>query len=113
MMRESDRQHRKLAESSARQVRRLSREITPPAETTLAATSTGARWAFEERREVRSKLPTTRTPTALRPFVVILIASSSLAVSMPSLATRTAQPKDVGVYVTGEGIRGLADLEAK
>ena len=54
MMPESDRQDRELAELSARQVRRLSREITSAGGTTLATTSTGARWASEERREVEA-----------------------------------------------------------
>jgi hypothetical protein len=42
-----------------------------------------------------------------------LIASSTPEAWQPLSATRTALRKDVGVYVTGEAIRGLADLEAK
>jgi hypothetical protein len=43
--------------------------------------------------------------------VVILIASSTPGEWQPVSATPTA--RDVGVYVTGDAIRGLADLEAK
>ena len=43
---------------------------------------------------------------------MILIASSPGAV-LPLSATPTEQRRKSGVYVTGEAIRGLADLEAK
>jgi hypothetical protein len=54
----------------------------------------------------------TRTPTPLRQRVVILIASSTPVGWRPRWQ-HVRSAKDVGVYVTGEAIRGLADLEAK
>src|SRR5215211_5063407 len=63
-------------------------------------------------RAYRSRRPVTSSPTRPKPLVVILIASSTRGVA--ALVGNTyGAAKDVGVYVTGEAIRGLADLEAK
>jgi len=60
----------------------------------------------------RLSLPATSSPILPRPPVVILIGSSTHGVA--ALVGNTyGAAKDVGVYVTGEAIRGLADLEAK
>src|SRR5215211_6321731 len=63
-------------------------------------------------RAHRSRRPVTSSPTRPKPHVVILIASSTRGVA--ALVGNTyGAAKDVGVYVTGEAIRRLADLEAK
>src|SRR5215211_1403908 len=63
-------------------------------------------------RAYRSRRPVTSSPTRPKPLVVILIGSSTHGVA--ALVGNTyGAAKDVGVYVTGEAIRGLADLEAK
>jgi hypothetical protein len=45
--------------------------------------------------------------------VVILIASSTPVAWLPLVGNTYGAAKDVGIYVTGQAIRGLADLEAK
>jgi hypothetical protein len=85
----------------------------PPAETTLATTSTGCKVGF--RGTARSEVEAPEDENAdgaetVRRDLDRIVNTGGV----PALVGSTyGAAKDVGVYVTGEAIRGLADLEAK
>jgi hypothetical protein len=113
MMRESDRQHRELAELSARQVggsREISLRRRKRPWRQLRRVPGGG---FLETARSEIEAPDDENADSAETVRRDLDRIFNTGGVAGLVGSTYGAAKDVGVYVTGEAIRGLADLEAK